>query len=319
MNGRDQVSSPFGRASELVARLGSSERAQRVVTASPAAREVARRFIAAEHTDEAVAMVGENHGKGLSSTLEPLLGPARDADDVRAAVAAHRDLVQAVSRAGLATAAEVTVKPSTIGLGLSDDRLAPAALGEICLAARNAGSLVSLDLEEPSTTDDTYALFSLCHQDFPQLGVTVQSRQRRSLVDSRWLASMPARVRLCKGGYSQPWSTGHVTSQDVDQSFIACLEVLMAGRGHPMVATHAPQLVEAAIQIAGQHQRAREGYEFQMYHGVRPWEHRRLVDTGHQVRVHLPVGGDWYAYLLRRVTERPANVMPLLRALVTRR
>ncbi|GAB2489449.1 proline dehydrogenase family protein [Luteococcus sediminum] len=319
MSGHDQVSSPFGRASEFVARLGSSDRAQRAVTASPAAREVARRFIAAENTGEAVETVRQNHSKGLRSTLEPLLAPARGVDDVRAAVGAHRELVQEVSRAGLASVAEVTVKPSTIGLGLSDARLAQAALGEICLAARNAGSLVSLDLEEPSTTDETYALFSLCHQDFPQLGVTVQSRQRRSLVDSRWLASMPARVRLCKGGYSQPWATGHITGQDVDQSFIACLEVLMAGRGHPMVATHDPQLVEATIQIAGQHQRAGDSYEFQMYHGVRPWEHRRLVDTGHQVRVHLPVGSDWYAYLLRRVTERPANVMPLLRALVTRR
>lgn len=317
----EDVTGPLGRISQSLLRLGSSARAHRLVTGTPAAREVVGRFVAAEDPASAIQLVAQEHGKGLSATLAPLLPVAQDREQATQARQAHLALLEELATAGLGTAAEVTVRLSTLGQGLARDgaRLSTANLAEICAAARNAGSQVTLDLEDHGTTDATFAAFTALHQDFPWLGVTVQSQLRRSLVDSRWLATLPARVRLCKGGYSEPRSVSLGNREEIDASFEACLAVLMAGKGYPMVATHDPRLVVAADELAEAHQRSRADYEFQMYYGVRPWEHRRLVDTGHRVRVHLPVGRDWYPYLVRRVAERPANVMPLLRALVTRR
>lgn len=317
----DELTRPYGRLNARLLRLGDSERAHRLVTQTPAARDVARRFIAAEDVDEALDLVRRDQAKGLMATLEPLLPVARDREQAAIARRTHLEMVRALGAAGLGPLAEVTVKLSTLGqrIGRDGAALSTTHLAEVCAAARNAGTQVSLDLEEHSTTDATFAAFTALHQDFPWLGVTVQSQLRRSLADSRWLASMPARVRLCKGGYTAPRRVSVDNQEGVDANFVACMDLLMAGKGYPMIATHDPRLVSIADEQARAHGRSLDGYEFQMYYGVRPWEHRRLVDTGHRVRVHLPVGRDWYGYLVRRVAERPANVMPLLRALVTRR
>lgn len=317
----EELTNPYGRLNARLMRLGDSDRAHRLVTQTPAARDVARRFIAAEDHDEALELVRREQGKGLLATLEPLLPVARDREQAAIARRTHLELIRALASANLGPVAEVTVKLSTLGqrIGRDGASLSTTHLAEVCAAARNAGAQVSLDLEEHNATDATFAAFTALHQDFPWLGVTVQSQLRRSLADSRWLATMPARVRLCKGGYTAPRRVSLDSREAVDENFAACMDVLMAGKGYPMVATHDPRLVSLADEQARAHGRSRGGYEFQMYYGVRPWEHRRLVDTGHRVRVHLPVGKDWYGYLVRRVAERPANVMPLLRALVTRR
>ncbi|WP_420176929.1 proline dehydrogenase family protein [Luteococcus sp. OSA5] len=312
---------PFGAFSQVLQRASESERTRRLVTGTPAAREVARRFIAAEDTGEAIDLIRDNHQKGMLATLELLLPRAQDREQARAAAQAQMELLRAVGEAGVGRQADLTLKLSTLGQGLGRDgrRFSTDLVDEVCRVAGNVGSQVCLDLEDHTTTDDTFATFEALHQDHPMLGVTVQAQLRRSLADARWLAGRPARVRLCKGAYSEPRAVSHDDRVDISENYLACLNQLMAGRGYPMVATHDPDLVQAADDLAYVHNRRGGDYEIQMYHGVRPWEHRRLVDTGHTVRVHLPVGTDWYAYLAQRLAERPANVMPLLRALVTRR
>ncbi|MGO4957999.1 proline dehydrogenase family protein [Luteococcus sp. Sow4_B9] len=312
---------PFGTWSALLKRAGESERTRRLVTGTPAAREVARRFVAAETTDAALDLVAANRDKGLLSTVELLLPAATDVDTARGAARAQSDVLARVGELGLGPQVELTVAPATLGQGIVRDghQISTDLLDEVCRAADNAGARVTLDLADHTTTDDTFATFTELHQDHPQLGVTVQAQLRRSLADSRWLSGIPARVRLCKGAYSEPRSISYDDHDDIAENYLSCLNLLMAGRGYPMVATHDPDLVQAADDLAFVHNRRSSDYEIQMYHGVRPWEHRRLADTGHAVRVHLPVGEDWYAYFAQRISERPANVMPLLRALVTRR
>lgn len=314
-------SRPRGRVNELLERVGNSRRAHRLVTSSPAARDVAMRFIASETLDGALATVTTREDQGLLATLEPLLPVAHDRETAAHAVDVHLRTLAAVGERRLAPTADLAVRLTTLGLstGRGGDRLAAQNLATICRAARNVDAQVTLDMEDHTTIDATFAAFSELQQDFPGLGVTVQSQLRRSLVDCRWLATMPTRVRLCKGGYSEPTDVSHNRSSEIDGAFVRCLAVLMAGKGYPMVATHDPRLVKVAEELADRNQRTGRDYEFQMYYGVRPWEHRRLVDTGHQVRVHLPFGTDWYGYLAQRIAERPANVAPLLRALVTRR
>ena len=121
-------------------------------------------------------------------------------------------------------------------------------------------------------------------------------------------------MRLCKGAYKEPASVAFQDGDDVDLSYVRCLKVLMAGDGYPMVASHDPRLIDIAQALAGHHGRSPDSYEFQMLHGIRPAEQARIADRGHQMRVYVPFGEDWYGYLVRRMAERPANlhVLPAL-------
>lgn len=316
-----EYSRPRGRTSRLLERLGESQRAHRLVTSTPAAREVAMRFIGAEELDEVLDMVAVRLDQGLLATLEPILPEATDREAATQAVETYLATLDGIGRRGFAEPVDVAVRLAAIGLsvGRGGQQLATANLATICRAARNAGAQVTLDMADHTTVDATFAAFTELHQDFPTLGVAVQSQLRRTLVDCRWLATMPVRVRLCKGAYSEPSTVAHAHSSEIDAAFVRCLAVLMAGKGYPMVATLDPRLVKMTEELAARNNRTARDYEVQMYHGVRSWEHRRLVDTGHRVRVHLPFGENWYSHLVQRVAERPANVAPLLRALVTRR
>jgi proline dehydrogenase len=146
----------------------------------------------------------------------------------------------------------------------------------------------------------------------------LQSYLRRTEADCRDLAYAGSRVRLCKGAYAEPESVAFADPHEVDMSYVRCLRVLMSGDGYPMLATHDPTMIEIGRTLARSLGRAAADFEFQMLYGIRPEEQRRLVDLGHQVRVYVPYGTDWYGYLVRRLAERPANLGFFLRSLVTK-
>jgi proline dehydrogenase len=140
---------------------------------------------------------------------------------------------------------------------------------------------------------------------------------RRTEADCRDLAVAGSRVRLCKGAYAEPASVAFQSADEVDRSYVRCLNTLFAGDGYPMWATHDPRLIEIALARAAAYGRSSSQYEFQMLFGIRPAEQRRLAAAGQTVRVYLPYGGQWYGYLMRRLAERPANLMFFLRSLAT--
>ncbi len=150
------------------------------------------------------------------------------------------------------------------------------------------------------------------HQD---LGCVIQACLRRSEADCRALAGYGVRVRLCKGAYDEPESVAYTSRRAIDSSYARCLRALMNGSGYPMLATHDPRLIQIATSLATLTGRAADSFEYQMLYGIRPAEQRRLADTGARVRVYVPYGGDWYAYLVRRLAERPRNLTFFLRSL----
>jgi len=216
-------------------------------------------------------------------------------------------------------AAEVSVKLSAIGQALpaDGDAIALENARAICEAAQAAGTTVTLDMEDHTTTDRTLATLHALREDFPWVGAVLQSYLHRTEADCRDLATAGSRVRLCKGAYKEPASVAYQDGDDVDLSYVRCLKVLMAGDGYPMVASHDPRLVDIAAALAGHHGRAPDSYEFQMLLGIRMNEQKRIADRGHQMRVYVPFGEDWYGYLVRRMAERPANVQFFLRSLAT--
>jgi proline dehydrogenase len=148
--------------------------------------------------------------------------------------------------------------------------------------------------------------------------VALQAYLRRTLDDCRELATGGSRVRLCKGAYAEPEAVAYVDRHAVDRNFVRCVNVLLAGDGYPMFATHDPRLVRIIAERARWYDRRPGSFEYQMLYGVRPEEQRRLSLSGHTVRVYVPYGVQWYGYLMRRLAERPANMAFFLRAVAGR-
>ena len=184
--------------------------------------------------------------------------------------------------------------------------------------AREAGTTVTLDAEEHAAIEPTLRIAADLRAEYGDLGCVVQACLRRTEADCRSLAAHGVRVRLCKGAYSEPESVAFIARRDVDASYARCLRVLMNGPGYPMLATHDPRLIEITTSLAVLTGRASDSFEYQMLYGIRPAEQRRLANTGARMRVYVPYGGDWYAYLVRRLAERPANLAFFLRSLRSR-
>ena len=170
-------------------------------------------------------------------------------------------------------------------------------------------------MEDHTITDTTLEIAHALRQDFPQVGVVIQAALRRSPADCADLAYAGSRVRLVKGAYREPASVALRRRTDVDLAYAKCLRILFAGAGHPLVATHDLRLIAITGELARRTGRDADGFEYQMLRGVRDDEQRRLAAEGHSVRVYLPFGPQWYGYFMRRLAERPANTLFLLRAL----
>lgn len=293
---------------------------RRAVETAPGARDIVRRFVAGETTADAVGVARELTGRGLRVSLDHL---GEDTTD-RAQAAAMRDacveLLGALGAAGLTEGAEVSLKLSSLGQALGPDgaRIAGENAWKVCSAAAAAGTTVTLDMEDHTTTDATLATLRELRADFPWVGAVLQSYLRRTEGDCRDLAGPGSRVRLCKGAYSEPASVAYSDAGDVDRSYVRCLKILMAGDGYPMVATHDGRLVAIAGELAARAGRGPGDFEHQMLFGVRPAEQQRLAAAGAAVRVYVPFGLEWYGYLMRRLAERPANVAFFARAILSR-
>jgi proline dehydrogenase len=299
----------------------ASDRVRELVLSAPMARKVVARYVAGDAAADAVATARALRAAGLLVTLDYLGEDTRESRQAAAVVEEYQALLALLSAAGLTRdgGAEVSVKPTAVGLGLAEhgEKTATENIARICTAARNAGTTVTLDMEDHPWVDATLRIVRALRDDFPDLGCVIQSQLRRSVADCTALTRRGSRVRLCKGAYDAPADVAYTDRSEIDRSYARCLGVLMRGAGYPMVATHDPRLVKIATSQAYLTGRGQDGFEYQMLYGIRPAEQRRLAATGARVRVYVPYGSDWYAYLIRRLAERPANLVFFLRSLVS--
>ena len=286
---------------------------RRLVTGAPAARRVVDRFVAGDTLDAALATTADLTAAGLLVTLDHLGEDTTDAARAAAIRDAYVAALDGLAAHGLADRAEVSVKLSALGAALPGT-LALDNAAAICTAADRAGTTVTVDMEDHTTVDTTLETVAKLRAEHPWVGAVVQAALRRTEADCADLAREGSRVRLVKGAYAEPASVAFTAKAEVDASYERCLRVLMAGPGHPMVATHDPHLI-ALAEGSG---RDPGTFEFQMLYGIRVPEQHRLAAAGHRVRVYVPYGADWYGYFARRLAERPANLGFLVRALLTR-
>ncbi|UCM90669.1 proline dehydrogenase family protein [Streptomyces marincola] len=303
-----------------------SDGIRRLVSAAPVTRSVVDRFVAGERLPEAVAVSAGLIGSGLTVTLDHLGEDVTDRAQALRTRDAYLALTEALTRAGFGAAAagtdgaaELSVKLSAFGQALPGGHdLALRNVRPVVEAAAAAGIGVTLDMEDHGTTDSTLAVHRELREEFPATGAVVQSCLLRTEDDCRALAAAGARVRLVKGAYREPAAVAHQERRAVDLSYVRCLRILLAGGGYPMLGTHDPRLIAIAQTVAERLGRKPDGYEFQMLYGIREHEQRRLAAEGHRVRVYVPYGTDWYAYFMRRLAERPANLTFFLRSLASR-
>ncbi|MDP3891664.1 MAG: proline dehydrogenase family protein [Nocardioides sp.] len=306
--------------------LSRSAQVKRLVSTMPISSGVVRSYVPGESTQTAVDATARLVADGLGVTLDFLGEDTVALEQAEATVAAYADLLGELASRGLSRHAEVSVKLTAIGLALPHD-VAPGGgfktalehARTICRAARNAGTTVTVDMEDHTTTDATLAILRELRKDFPETGAVLQSYLHRTEADCRALAYEGSRVRLCKGAYNEPEHVAFQSRDEVDRAYVRCLKVLLAGQGYPMIATHDPRLVAIASSLASRYGRAQGTYEFQMLYGIRPDEQRRLASSGESVRVYLPYGADWYGYLMRRLAERPANLTFFAKSLISKK
>ncbi|MFI0431928.1 MAG: proline dehydrogenase family protein [Candidatus Nanopelagicales bacterium] len=295
-----------------------SEGLKNIAANTPVTRSVVERYVAGETTADAVRVAAELADAGMLSTVDHLGEDTVNIEQADAIRDAYLDLLSGLDDAGLAGVAEVSVKLSAVGQTLPDGaRIATENAHVIASAAAAVGTTVTLDMEDHTTTDLTLETLRTLRQDFPQTGAVLQAYLYRTEADCRDLSYAGSRVRLCKGAYREPESVAFQSRSDVDLSYVRCLKILMSGDGYPMIASHDPRLIEIAEALAVRAHRQRGEYEYQMLHGVRPEEQRRLAAQGEKMRVYVPYGEEWYGYMVRRMAEKPANMSLFLRSLVS--
>jgi len=302
---------------EVILAASRSGLLRRAVENAPVSKQVVHRFVPGAGVEDAVRATTELVTSGRTVTIDYLGEDTLDETQAEATVQAYLALLALLESEGHTTGgkAEVSVKLSAVGQAL-DEQLALANATRICEAASKAGTTVTLDMEDHTTTDSTLGILGKLREEHPGTGAVLQAYLHRTEQDCHDLAHAGSRVRLCKGAYKEPEDVAFQDKAEVDRSYVRCMKTLMAGEGYPMLATHDPRMISIGADLAKD--RAQGSYEYQMLYGIRPGEQERLAAEGETVRVYVPYGDEWYGYFMRRLAERPANVAFFLRSLATR-
>ena len=272
------------------------------------AKSFARRFVAGETLDEALDAVRALNAMGISASLDELGESVTTEADARGTRDSYIRILDRIAQSSLN--ANVSVKLTALGLDISED-LCVALMQDLLERARQHGTFVRIDMESSAYTERTLRLFE--ERFYPsyreQVGIVLQSYLYRTAADVQRAIELKCRVRICKGAYKEPASVAYPDKKDVDASYVRAMQLLMKSGNYPGVATHDPSIIQGAIRFAREQGITADRFEFQMLYGVRRDMQEALVDDGWRMRVYVPFGTQWYPYLMRRLAERPANLM----------
>ena len=275
------------------------------------ARRFASRFVAGEAIEDAVRAAQDLKARGITASLD-MLGESVTSE---AEAAQARDAYLRMLEALKAAAVEVNVSVKLTQMGLDiDPGLCERNVRAILDCASRLGGFVRLDMEGSPYTQRTLDFFNqrLVHDYGAHTGVVIQAALRRSSADIAALIRGGARVRLCKGAYLEKPDIAFPDKRDVDAHYVALMERLLADGNYPGIATHDEKIIDHAIKFVAEHRIPRDRFEFQMLYGVRRDLQERLAREGFRMRVYIPFGTQWYPYLMRRLAERPANIVFIL-------
>lgn len=289
---------------------------QRFVTRRRLTASLAHRFVAGDRLDDAVRAVTEVNQHGWSASLDHL---GENVAEEKAARAATEDYLAAFERiASERLNANVSVKLTQLGLDISPD-LCQELLTRILQRAQQLDNFVRIDMEGSAYTQRTLDLVLALHERYSNCGVVLQSYLYRTVDDVARANAAKVRVRLVKGAYDEPPEVAFPKKADVDAKFEAEMRQLLSDGTYPAIATHDDRLIEATKQFARERDVPADRFEFQMLYGIRRDLQVRLLGEGYRVRIYIPYGTEWYPYLMRRLAERPANLLFIVRSMIRER
>lgn len=277
------------------------------------ARGLVSRFVAGETVETALAAAKDLDARNITTTLDLLGENVSTASEAGAAVESYTAILRSMRAASLEP--NISVKLTMLGLDF-DPGVAKGNLGTILEVAKDVDGFVRIDMEGSVYTAVTMETFEELHATFPaHVGIVIQAYLRRAETDVRRAIELGARVRLVKGAYAEPEAVAFTSRVEVDEQFARLARLLLSEGHYPAIATHDLDLVRATIEHAQRYRIASERFEFQMLYGVRRDQQERLVADGYRMRVYVPYGTEWYPYFTRRIAERPANALFVMRQL----
>jgi proline dehydrogenase len=274
----------------------------------------ARRFIAGETVEEAVATSRRVQGEGLHITLDYLGESVRTVEEADAATRAYVRLLDVIVAAGI----ERNISLKLTQLGASIDRATCVDnLRRVLEPAGRLGFFVRIDMENSPWTQMTLDIFeTLWQQEYRNVGVALQAALHRTDRDIQRMNELGARVRLVKGAYKEPETVAYQRKADVDAAFLRLTRMLLDEGTYPAIATHDPAMIDGTRAYATERAMTKDRFEFQMLYGIRRDLQAKLSAEGHPVRLYIPFGREWFPYFMRRLGERPANLGFVMRGIL---
>jgi proline dehydrogenase len=289
--------------------MSQDERLRNLAMHNGLAHSFALRFVAGERLEQATNCVRELNARGMTATLDHLGENVTSKQEATQAANAYLRMLEEIDRAGIRC--NVSLKLTQMGLDLGEEFALQNVRPVVELAARR-DSFVRIDMESSDYVDRTLELFFRLFEEFKSVGAVIQAYLYRSESDLERLIEAGARVRLVKGAYLEPPEVAFQRKSQVDANFVRLMEFLLSRGTYPAIATHDVRMIEATRRYARERGVGAGRFEFQMLYGIRRDLQSRLVRDGYNMRIYVPYGTQWYPYLMRRMAERPANVMFVL-------
>ena len=292
--------------------LAEKQTPRKLLTGHALGRRMAARFISGEEVEDALSVVRRLNSEGFMVTLDLLGESVQEAKEAEDAAQVYVHLLDRLAREGLNS--HISVKLTQLGLAI-EEGLACRHLSMICECAARRHNFVRVDMEGSAFTEATLRVFRAVNAPRDVAGIVIQSYLYRSDQDVDELLKCGARIRLVKGAYDEPSTIAYQRKKDVDRSFARLMEKMLSSGVYHAIATHDPRMIATTREYARSHGIPPERYEFQLLYGIRRDLQRGLLRQGERVRLYVPYGRQWYPYFMRRLAERPANLLFLLRNL----
>jgi proline dehydrogenase len=279
---------------------------------SPMGRKVSRRFVAGMSVDEAIEATAALNAEGIDVSLDSLGESVLHVSQAEESAAIYHQLLDAIEARKLR--ANVSLKLTQMGMDIgghgAGPDLAERIVGEIAEHAARIGSFVRIDMEGSEYTEATIAMTERLNKTWPgAVGTVLQAYLFRTEADAQRLIAQGIRIRLCKGAYKEPAEIAFPSKADVDANYVRLMKLMVTSPVFCGIATHDEAIVDQLRAYVADLQLDKKAFEFQMLYGIRRDLQRKLVAEGFGVRVYLPFGAEWYPYFMRRLAERPANVI----------
>jgi proline dehydrogenase len=293
--------------------LSESRALRNVAERSRIGRRMSGRFVAGMSVEEALQATVATNQRGMSVSVDNLGENVTNLEEARHSAQLYHDMLNELEKRKLN--ANVSLKLTHMGLDV-DENVARQIADEVVAHAARIDNFVRIDMEGSAYTQKTLDFVRDLHRrpgNAGHVGAVIQAYLHRSQRDVEELCAEGIRIRLCKGAYKEPAAIAYQDKGEVDANFVRLMKIMLKSGVYHGIATHDPKMIDATIAFARAENISPKSFEFQMLYGVRRDLQEQLVKDGWGMRVYIPFGTEWYPYLMRRLAERPANAIFILK------